>query len=82
MGWALYVAPPASTCYEGFYFEGRWAGELRPYVGTGAIVNLYGSPGCGNIEGCALAIDHYDIVGSPPTPVRASTWGRLKAIYR
>jgi hypothetical protein len=80
-GWALFITPTASTCYGSFYFEGYWAEELRPLVGTGTVVNLYGSPACGTIEGCAIGVDHYDIVDRP-VPVRAATWGRLKAIYR
>ena len=82
LGWALNVEPCAGTCYSGFYFTGPRADELRPYAGTATVLRLYGSAGCGSVEGCAIDIDHYDIMACGPTPVHSSTWGRVKAIYR
>jgi len=82
-GWALHVEPCAGSCYDGFYFSGPIADELRPYAGLGVSVRLYGTGFCGTVEGCALQPVGYDFQNPcGPTAVLRSSWGRVKAIYR
>ena len=80
-GW-VFVIPCPGTCYPGPYFEGGVPAELAPYVGTSTALAVFGSMGCGGVEGCAInAVDHWQVV-SCVTPVASKTWGQVKAIYR
>lgn len=81
-GWALFVHPCAGSCYDAFFFSGPLVEELRPYVGTGAVVRFYGAGFCGTVEGCELNPISYEFVPCPATPALRSSWGRVKGIYR
>lgn len=80
-GWALAVQPCVGSCYEPFYFEGAMVAQLRPYVGTGTVLRLYGLARCGTVEGCSMIVTGYDIGGCAPTPVSGVSWGRIKSMY-
>ena len=81
-GWALYLVPCDHGCWSAVYIENA-PDALRQYAGTGAVVGLYGVISCGSVEGCSLALDHFDINAcDPPLPVRSTTWGGLKQLYR
>lgn len=84
-GWALYIEPCAGTCYGGFYFaDPALVAELRPLAGrTDIAVDFFGTAVCGTVEGCALQVDHYQVVQCGGiVPVGHGSWGELKAIYR
>lgn len=81
-GWALYVQPCAESCYVHFYFEGAMVAQLRPYVGTGTVLRLYGVARCGTVEGCSMVVTGYDIGSCAPTSVSGVSWGRIKSMYR
>lgn len=83
-GWAIFVDPCPSSCYQGFYFSGSpWDDELRALAGTGTAVRLYGSEACGTVEGCAMQVERYEIAPCiGPTPARTSSWGQVKIRYR
>ena len=80
-GW-VYVIPCPGTCYPSPYFEGGVPAELEPYVGSGTALRLFGTIGCGGVEGCSFGVvDHWEI-SSCVTPTATQSWGRLKTIYR
>jgi hypothetical protein len=82
-GWTLALVPCATTCYPRVYLGGCCMSDLQPYVGTPTVVGLFGSIACGTVEGCALNVDHFELSGCEgPTPVRSTSWGRLKLLYR
>jgi hypothetical protein len=82
-GWTLVVHPCEASCYPFVYvmdYEGMLA--LQPYVGQ--VVQIYGTISCGSVEGCSLDwIDHFEpTTCASPVPVRRSSWGQVKALYR
>jgi hypothetical protein len=82
-GWALGVDPCPQTCYQSLYFEDpTMVAELRPLVGTGKSVRLFGRIGCGSVEGCYVTVSRYEVSDCIATPTRRSTWGALKLLYR
>jgi hypothetical protein len=83
LGWAVFVFPCTGSCFTSLDVEGAAADPLRPFAGTGTAVRLYGIPGCGTIEGCALQLDHFDVPSCDAiVPAAPATWGRLKLRYR
>jgi hypothetical protein len=82
IGWALYIQPCPDACSQSFTISGPQADALRPYAGTGTVLRFYGQAACGSFEGCSLNLDRFDLGTCAPTPVRRSTWGSVKAIYR
>lgn len=84
LGWAIYLMNPCpGSCYGLFYVsQPEMIQQLRPYAGTGAVVRLWGTAGCGDIEGCGASLDHWDLAACPSTAVRTTSWGRLKVIHR
>jgi hypothetical protein len=82
VGWAVFVMNPC-PCYPPAYVENPQADAIRPYAGTGATLRLFGQPGCGTVEGCALHLEHFEIVPSCEiTAASARTWGQVKIRYR
>jgi len=80
-GWALFLTPCNHGCWPAVYIEN--ADALRQYADGSTIVGLYGVISCGSVEGCSLALDRFDINAcDPPLPVRSTTWGGLKQLYR
>jgi hypothetical protein len=82
-GWTLTIVPCEASCWPFVYvmdYEGMLA--LQEYVGQ--VVQVYGTISCGNMEGCSLDwIDHFvPTTCDSPVPVRRSTWGDVKALYR
>jgi hypothetical protein len=64
------------------YLEGGVPGGLAPYVGTPTALSLFGSIGCGSVEGCYFtAVDHWQVT-TCVTSTATRSWGQLKAIYR
>ncbi len=83
LGWAVMVMPCAGSCYTSFYVSHPDDALLRPYAGTSTVVRLFGTPACGTLEGCTLALDHFDLAPCDVVvPTLPSTWGRLKTRYR
>lgn len=81
--WALSVDPCPGSCYPSVYFEDpTLIEELRPLVGTGKSVRLFGQAGYGSIEGAAMQVDRYEVSDCIATPTRSTTWGHLKLLYR
>jgi hypothetical protein len=76
----LYVMP--CGCYTIGYIEGSAAEQLRQYAGTDQAVRIYGYINCGQTEGCAIFVDHYELAPCLATPARRASWGEVKAIYR
>jgi len=81
IGWALLVNPCAGSCYDAFYIS-PIPESLKPFAGTDTGLRLFGSAGCGTVEGCALTVDHFDVVNCGPVPALRASWGRVKATYR
>ena len=79
-GWALAVTPCANGCYAPFYFEP--VDELRAAAGTGEAFKLYGAGYCGTVEGCSLALDHWQPAVCGPVPARRPSWAGIKILYR
>lgn len=82
MGWALYVFPCVDACYSSFYFSGPMADELRTLGMVGSVVKLYGTGMWGTLEGPSLQPTAWEPGECGPTPNRATSWGRVKTIYR
>jgi hypothetical protein len=82
LGWALYVTNCPNMCFGPFYVSGPVMETLRQYAGTGQAVRFWGSASCGTLEGCSLAVDHYELAACGVTPTRRSSWGELKTLYR
>jgi hypothetical protein len=81
-GWAVFVMNPC-PCYPAAYVENPQADAIRPYAGTGATLRLFGQAGCGTVEGCALNLEHFEVVPSCEiTAASARTWGQVKIRYR
>ncbi len=83
-GWTLILNPCSGTCFTALNLEnGCCIDELRQYAGTSAIVRLFGQAGCGSIDGCSIAVDHWDLGACvTPIPTIPMTWGTLKLRYR
>jgi hypothetical protein len=80
-GWAVFVNP--CPCHPPAYVENPQADALRPYAGTSTTVRLFGQAGCGTVEGCALSLEHFDIVPNcAVTAASTRTWGQVKIRYR
>jgi hypothetical protein len=84
-GRTLVIAPCAgTTCFDSYYAaDPEIADQLRPYLGTGAVLRVFGQGGCGSIEGCAVTqIDRIEIVPSCDmvVPARHTTWGQVKVL--
>jgi hypothetical protein len=83
-GWTVAIVTPcAGSCYSGFYVsDPATADQLRPYAGNGEVVKFFGSAACGSVEGCAVALDRYELSTCGVVATRTASWGRLKTIYR
>ena len=81
-GWAVFLTPCANGCWSSCYVNGPLAGPLRPYIGTGQVVCVFGRMACGTTEGCSLTPDHFELGECGATPVQRGSWGRLKSHYR
>lgn len=81
-GWAVFIQPCANGCWPAGYVNGPLDASLRPYIGTGQVVAIYGSTTCGTMEGCSIVPEHFTFTDCGPTPSRRATWGKLKTIYR
>jgi hypothetical protein len=84
-GWSLDVVPCVGSCSPAPYIEagGESFEALRAYAGTTTTLRFFGRVYCGTIEGCGMAVDHYDVAPcDAPVQVRSTAWGSLKLIYR
>jgi hypothetical protein len=81
-GWAVLVSGCTNGCWGTAYVENPLADELRPYVGTGQSLRVFGHAACGTMEGCAMQVDHFELGDCGSTPARRSSWGALKSHYR
>lgn len=81
IGSFVYVTPCPGTCYPAPYLDDDAATALAPYVGTSATFSFFGQVSCGSVEGCSMLVDHWEST-TCVTPNKASSWGRLKTIYR
>jgi hypothetical protein len=82
MGWAVMLSPCPSGCWGTFYVPEPAATALRVYFNTGQTLVVFGTPYCGTVEGCGLALDRFQPGACGATPVRRTSWGRLKSVYR
>jgi hypothetical protein len=81
-GWTIAVQPCLEGCYAPAYLVAPWPAELDAYVGTQAVISLYGDMGCGSVEGCGVMVDHWQVGTCDIVPVAPATWGRVKIRYR
>lgn len=79
-GWAYSIQPCLGSCMPPAYIEPDPA--LTQYLGTNTTIRFYGTMGCGSIEGCSMAVDHWEIAGCEVVPTRRTSWGEVKTIYR
>src|SRR5262245_11877791 len=77
----IYVMPCPGTCYPFPFLDEQPSAELAPYVGTNTVFGVFGTIGCGSLEGCSIGVDHWEFA-TCVTPTKTSSWGRLKTIYR
>jgi len=82
-GWAVFLTPCDHGCWPAVYIENPPEG-LRAYADGSTVVSLFGTISCGSVEGCSLALDQFvaSAACDPPLPVRSTTWGGLKQLYR
>src|SRR5262245_59467311 len=81
-GWTVYISPCSGSCYPGAYVsEPQIADQLRPFAGTSAAFRFFGTIGCGSVEGCSIAVEHYEAT-TCVTPTATRSWGQLKTLYR
>ena len=82
MGWAVVVQPCGDGCWGGFYVAEPGASALRPYAGTGTVLDLFGTEYCGTVEGCGMNLQRFAPDGCGPTAGLRRSWGGLKLRYR
>jgi hypothetical protein len=85
-GWTLAVERCSGTCFTSAYLVADGAHRqileaMVPYIGS--EVRIYGTVGCGSIEGCSIGVSRFDVVPcSEVTEAGHTSWGRVKTIYR
>jgi len=83
-GWTWAITTCLGSCLPAAYI-GNYPlpADLAPYVGTSQAIEFFGALGCGSVEGCAIGLDHWQLIPTcDVTPVRSASWGRVKVLYR
>jgi hypothetical protein len=81
-GWAMYVTGCAEYCDASFYFEGPLVQSARDQGLVGRDVKVFGVAGCCSVEGPSIIADHLELAACGVVPVRRSSWGGVKTLYR
>jgi hypothetical protein len=81
VGGLLRVQPCTAGCWTPFYI-GSAPDPVLPYADGSTVLRFFGTSACNRFEGCALQVDHFEVVTCDAVPTVRTSWGRLKSIYR
>jgi hypothetical protein len=80
LGWALVVFRCPGGCFGNLILD-EFPVSLRDLAGTGTPVLVFGTLGCGSVEGCLGQVTNYSITPCE-VGVEPRTWSSTKALYR